>query len=208
MIRIIFTQLPLLYFVLALVAPSVLAETVRYKNEYGAWAYTTRVPVQYLKNGYDVLNGNMRIIHKVPRAKTEEEIAAAAVAFQSEIDKKNAINDQTKYDQNLLSRYVNVDELELARKRQAGYFTDRLSILKGNSSTARQEIVNLQIKAARFERAGREVPGTFVARISVFNAALEEARALIEQKEIELQGLHENFDKQRERFILLNTLAL
>jgi chromosome segregation ATPase len=129
----------------------------RYINDEGIVVVDYRVPPEYVARGYEVLNDEGAVIRVVPRALTEQE-RQVADARQSREDEARAEAERLRqWDESLLLRYSTIADIEAARERALGELRIRVSILKSNKRSLKQQVETYQAQAADLERSGKSV---------------------------------------------------
>jgi hypothetical protein len=123
----------------------------RYTNDRGVVSIDDHVPPEFVKNGYEVLSSDGRVLESVPRQLTGEEGSRKRAA---EAEAKRLRD----WDKNLLLRYSSVDDIADARDRALREIDIRISILRSNLMSAKAQVEHEQEKAADIERKGGVVP--------------------------------------------------
>lgn len=196
-----------LLFIAALLqgwSPVVLSRDLyRYYDGEGNMVIDYRVPTEYAGAGYEVLNEDGVVIKVVPKELTEEEKQqrnaleiqqAAAEAEQERL---------RKWDESLLLRYSTIADIEDMRERSLRDLRIRVSILKSNRRSLKQQVENYQSQAADLERSGREVD---VDRLQVIEELQREISATdraIAEREREIQEVSAGYQADIERFAQL-----
>ena len=175
----------------------------RYYDGEGKMVIDYRVPAEYAGAGYEVLNDKGVVIKVVPRELTEEEKQqrnaleiqqAAAEAEQERL---------RKWDESLLLRYSTIADIEDMRERSLRDLRIRVSILKSNRRSLKQQVENYQSQAADLERRGQEVD---VDRLQVIEELQREIAATdraIAERQREIQEVSAGYQADIERFAQL-----
>lgn len=175
----------------------------RYYDGEGKMVVDYRVPTEYAGAGYEVLNEDGVVTKVVPRELTEEERQqrnaleiqqAAAEAEQERL---------RKWDESLLLRYSTIADIEDMRERSLRDLRIRVSILKSNRRSLKQQVENYQSQAADLERGGQEVD---VGRLQVIEELQREIATTdraIAEREREIQEVSAGYQADIERFALL-----
>ena len=175
----------------------------RYYDGEGKMVIDYRVPAEYAGAGYEVLNEDGVVIKVVPRELTEEEKQqrnaleiqqAAAEAEQERL---------RKWDESLLLRYSTIADIEDMRERSLRDLRIRVSILKSNRRSLKQQVENYQSQAADLERRGQEVD---VDRLQVIEELQREIAATdraIAERQREIQEVSAGYQADIERFAQL-----
>ena len=175
----------------------------RYQNEQGLTTQTDRLPPAAARRGYSVVSASGDIIKVVPRELTVEErlLRDAALARDKVMeDEEKRIR---KWDQSLILRYSNADEIDAARVRGIREFDTRISIFQGNLMSLKAQIEAEQRDAANYLRRGRQVPDTLSARITSLKGEVLYAEDAIGQIKRERIETEQQYEADRLRFLYL-----
>lgn len=145
----------------------------RYKNEQGTLVTSSRIPPEYAKRGYQIVNMSGAVLQEVPPEMTPEERAR----YEAEQEGKLSQAQQAEKDKQLLLRYSSLEELERARDRKTQEVDSKLTILEANIANFRQQLENEQQNAAKMERSGREVPPAIIKKIEGLKQELQASEA-------------------------------
>lgn len=172
----------------------------RYKNDKGVTAVDDHVPPEFIKNGYDVLSRDLRVIRTVPRQLTGEEGKRQRAAA-------DAARKQEEWDKRLLLRYSNTTDIEEARDRALAEFDVRISILQSNLRTIKSQIETEQARAADIERRGQPVPESVTRNISALKKEISFTEDSVAQRKLEKEATRQSYSRDIERFKTLNNLV-
>ena len=130
----------------------------RYVDASNKVVILDRLPPDVVPRGYDVIRADGSVVKSVAPQLTEEEREAlrrekAVARARAEAEEK-----LRAWDESLLLRYSNIDDIEHAKQRALTDIRVRISILKSNLSTVKQQVLNNQAEAAELERRGQAVP--------------------------------------------------
>ena len=176
------------------------AHLYRYKNDKGVTAVDDHVPPEFVKNGYDILTRDMRVIETVPRQLTGEEGTR-----QREAAEQARKNEQ--WDKRLLLRYSNVADIEEARDRALAEFDVRLSILQTNLRSTKARIEEEQAHAADLERRGQKVPDATTKNIAELKKEIATMEDSVAQRHREKEETRLSYERDIERFKMLSPLV-
>jgi hypothetical protein len=181
----------------------------RYTNDEGNMVVDDRVPNEYVSRGYEVINEEGTVIKVVPRELTEEEleqqdaqikIAAAAAAEKERI---------RIWDESLLLRYSSIEDIEAAKERALRDLRIRVSILKSNTRSLKQQVENYQTVAADIERSGGTVDLSRLEAIEELQSEIAIIERSIIDRQAEVERVQEGFQLDIDRFeVLLEVVVL
>ena len=175
----------------------------RYTNAQGNMTVDDHVPPEYAGKGYEVLNEEGMVIQVVPRQLTEEELAerdirdklaATALAEQERL---------RKWDESLLLRYSTIEDIVAARERALRDLRIRVSILKSNISSLKQQVENYQMVAADIERRGGKVDIQRLTTIEQLQAEIGATERSIVDRQREVAAVQADFQLDIDRFEML-----
>ena len=172
----------------------------RYTNDDGVTVVDYQVPAAYAGRGYEVLNQEGVVIQVVPRELTDEERSQRNA--QQEIEAAARAEEQRlkEWDESLLLRYSTVEDIEAARERALRDLRIRLSILKSNKRSLKQQVENYQAQAADLERSGLEVDTARLSAIEDLQDEIGTTDRSISDREQEIEDVSAAYEKDIERF--------
>jgi len=187
-----------------LVAPvSRAGNLYRYINAEGVTVVDYQVPADYVAKGYEILNTDGMVIRVVPRELTEEEKKVRNA--QQELEAAASAEEQRlrEWDESLLLRYSTVADIEAARERALRDLRIRLSILKSNKRSLKQQVENYQAQAADLERRGQEVDVARLVAIEDIQAEIETTDRSISERAREIEEVEQAYQRDKDRFRML-----
>lgn len=195
---------------LGLLVPAALAGNLyRYTNAQGVIVVDYHVPADFVSKGYEILNTDGVVIRVVPRQLTEEE--KHVMNAQQELEAEASAEEARlrNWDESLLLRYSTLEDIEAARERALRELRIRLSILKGNKRSLKQQVETFQAQAADLERSGREVDVARISAIEDIQAEIATTERSINDRAEEIELVSAAYQKDIDRFKqLLEVVAL
>lgn len=167
----------------------------RYKDDNGRMVISNTVPSESSTRGYEILNGQGRVVDVVEPAPTAEEIAAR----EAEKQRKAQAEKQREADAELLRTFSHPDDAVRALRRKLQELESLVQLKRGNISVIESQLEEQQSKAADLERAGREVPENLTTRIERLHAQIREIEKEIAVQNMETQAIRETYEKKVER---------
>lgn len=172
----------------------------RYTTDRGVVAVDDHVPPEFVKNGYEVLTPDGRVVETIPRQLTGEEGA-----------RKRAADAEAKrlqeWDKNLLLRYSSVDDIAAARDRALREIDIRLSILRSNLGSVKSQVEREQEKAADIERRGGTVPEAIATNIEKLKIEVGGIEASIAERLKDKEIARASYQKDIDRFKTLQDVV-
>lgn len=186
---------------LALAVPSHAASKLyRYTTDRGVVAVDDHVPPEFVKNGYEVLSPDGRVLESVPRQLVGEEGARKRAA---EAEAKRL----REWDKNLLLRYSSVDDIAAAQVRALREIDVRISILRSNLLSAKAQVEHEQEKAADTERKGGTVPAVITTNIEKLKGEAAGIETAIAERVHEKEKTRVSYQRDIERFKTLQNVV-
>ena len=187
--------------VATLLSPVALAASLyRYTNEEGVTVVDYQVPAAYVGKGYEILNKDGVVVEVVPRELTGEEKKVRNAQQELEFEARAEERRLREWDESLLLRYSTIEDIEAARERALRDLRIRLSILKGNKRSLKQQVESYQAQAADLERSGREVDVARISAIEDIQAEIATTDRSINDRAEEIELVSAAYQKDIERF--------
>ena len=169
-------------------------------NERGVTELKSSLSPAEAKRGYAIVTLGGHIIKEVPAELSDEEFAQ----LSDELKKRELIAQQEQeardYNESLLLRYSTVNDLEAERQRKLSEFDVRISILRSNMMSLKDQVERQQSRAANIERTGREVPIFIGNNIAELEQKLKEADASLKSMDNEKDKVDQRYALDIERF--------
>ncbi len=172
----------------------------RYTTDRGVVAVDDHVPPEFVKNGYEVLTPDGRVVETIPRQLTGEEGARKRAA---EAEAKRL----QEWDKNLLLRYSSIDDIAAARDRALREIDIRLSILRSNLGSVKSQVEREQEKAADIERRGGTVPEAIATNIEKLKIEVAGIEASIVERLKDKEIARATYQKDIDRFKTLQDVV-
>ena len=178
----------------------------RYVDASNKVVILDRLPPDVVPRGYDVIRADGSVVKSVAPQLTEEEREAlrrekAVARARAEAEEK-----LRAWDESLLLRYSNIDDIEHAKQRALTDIRVRISILKSNLSTAKQQVLNNQAEAAELERRGQAVPAALSKTLADLRHEVSTTEQQIGRRLVELDDVDAAYERDKERFSQLETV--
>ncbi|WP_150305862.1 DUF4124 domain-containing protein [Pseudomonas saliphila] len=179
------------------VTPSIVqAELYRYMDDRGITVLDSRVPPEYITNGYEVLDAQGRVREIIPASPTQTELQAMRHARTEQ--ERQRVADST-----LLRLYSNVKDLDRAHARQIAQIDNQIATAESEIDVVQTQREELQRRAAGQERAGRQVEPQVLDQLADLDEESARLQRLIELKREETKEVDRAFAAQRERLAQL-----
>ncbi len=172
----------------------------RYQDDSGVVVVDWRVPAEYVDHGYEVLDETGRVLRVVPRALTDSEKRDASKARDLEAE---AIVEQERlqaWDESLLLRYSTTEDIEAARDRALRDLQIRVSILKSNRRSLRQQAENAQARVAESERLGNAPRAEDLDYIADVKKEIDGTERQIAEREAQIEAVSAEYQLDIDRF--------
>ncbi|WP_157581205.1 hypothetical protein [Spongiibacter tropicus] len=178
----------------------------RYVDSSNKVVILDRLPPDVVPRGYDVIRADGSVVKSVAPQLTEEEREAlrrekAVARARAEAEEK-----LRAWDESLLLRYSNIDDIEHAKQRALTDIRVRISILKSNLSTVKQQVLNNQAEAAELERRGQAVPAALSKTLADLRHEVSTTEQQIGRRLVELDDVDAAYERDKERFSQLETV--
>ena len=204
------TRVPVLLGILLTVS-AVSAQAVeklfyRYVDASNKVVILDRLPPDVVPRGYDVIRADGSVVKSVAPQLTEEEREALRREKVVARARAEAEEKLRAWDESLLLRYSDVDDIEHAKQRALTDIRVRISILKSNLSSVKQQVLNNQAEAAELERRGRPVPEALSKTLADLRHEVSTTEQQIGRRLVELDEVDAAYERDKDRFSQLETL--
>ena len=180
---------------LSLVNVSYAQELTYYRviNEKGTMELKSALTPAEVKRGYVIVTLGGHIVKEVPAELNDEEYAQLSDERKAHDLKTQQENESRLKNESLLLRYSNVEDLTSERKRKLAEFDVRISILRSNMMSLKDQVERQQSRAANIERTGREVPVVIRNNIDELEQKLNEANTSLKSMKTEKESVAERY---------------
>jgi len=141
------------------------ANLYKYKDDQGREITGSRVPAEYVKNGYQVLNERGQVIEVVQRSLTTEERAAQSEQLEQKRLVEQAALRQEEEDRMLLRLYRSPEEVVRRRDSTIEQLEAQMIVLNSLLKDAEEKLAELEQRVVNNENAGNEIPANLIAQV-------------------------------------------
>lgn len=166
----------------------------RYKNKDGVTVLDSKIPPEYVSNGYEQMSLSGKVLKVVEPAVQGEE---GQRLYRERMEREA----REREDVQLRRSYSNVADIDAAKTRNLESLRGNISILQANLSSAKSRLQTYQSQAAAIERAGRQLPEELLKNISNLVQEEKDIQVQIQQREEEYKTVEQKFDADRKRFV-------
>lgn len=166
----------------------------RYKNASGVTVLDSKIPKEYIGNGYSVIDAYGDVIEEVPPALSEEEKKRLAADEKAALELERKKKLRVQADEKLLKTFADPEDAERARDRQIETLDIQINITRGNIKRLEESLVLENQKAANMERSGKKVSEEILHSIASIEAQIKKANKFIlgkEQEKVDLRNVFE-----------------
>lgn len=172
----------------------------RYKDSNGRLIVKDYLPTEAVTVGYEVINEDGRVLHRVPPAMTVEEKEAARIKEEQLEAQQQKQMEERRRDIILMRQYKTIDDIRRTEKNQTAALRANIDLLAGHNSSLNKKIEELQGRAANFERQGKAVPANTLKEIDSTKSQIETNKASISRYEDKIKSIEQQFQDDLIRF--------
>ena len=176
------------------------ARLYKWVDENGNVQYSDKIPPQANKGAHSVMSESGRELEKQDAAKTPEEIARQEELERLRKIQEELVKKQKAEDEVLLKTYRTENDLILARDAKIATLDNQITITEGNLRRFKDQLTGLQSRAAKQEKAGKSVDVKISEDIKSLERQIDSGYASIMKKEQSKQAIHEDYDRDIQRF--------
>ena len=166
-------------------------EFYRYKDAEGRTILDTKIPGQFVNNGYDVLDSGGRLIERVPP------VVVPDAAAQEE---SSLAMDTAQSDQILLTSYSTIEEIESHRIRKVQSLEREINIIETDQRVMQIEVEKAVQEKADYEAREFDVPPETLARIEELDLTMQRLDEQLLRRQQEIVATEIEFDGKISRF--------
>lgn len=186
-------------------ATATAATHYRWKDAAGVVHYADTIPASALSRGYDIVNGDGRVIRHVARELTPAERRAAADAASQAAAARRAARQRSLEDTQLLAAYPTDKDLEASQQAQLKQIETDIGSLQSNLHSQEESLTDLLSHAADLEHADKPVPLAISKRITQQRGIVSGERDALAQRRADLVRAQARFSAQLQHYRALRT---
>jgi hypothetical protein len=175
----------------------------RYTNSAGTKVINDVIPPEYADKGYEVITYQGEVITVVPPQKTDSELNQARLETERLQTEQAEQKRLRQWDESLLLRYSQVDEISQAKNRALRVIDVAISLNKNSLKKLKKDIEVQQVEAAQLEREGEEISETRRVTLIAFKNELQLVVDSIDRRLQEKITLARDYEADIERFKML-----
>ena len=141
------------------------ANLYKYKDDQGREITGSRVPAEFVKNGYQVLNERGQVIEVVQRTLTAEERAAQSEQLEQQRLLEQAALRQEEEDRMLLRLYRTPEEVVRRRDATIEQLEAQMIMLNSLLEDAEEKLAELEQRVVNNKNAGTPIPANLAAQV-------------------------------------------
>ncbi|NVJ51522.1 MAG: hypothetical protein HWE13_01325 [Gammaproteobacteria bacterium] len=130
----------------------------RFKNDEGQIILLDQLTPEAIAKGYDVINDQGQLVQRVPPAKTLGELEEDKQRQLEEKRKERERQRQLRRDAELLRLFATAEDIQRARDAALLGVEQRLEINNNEQALLKNQLEDLQRRAANFERMSQDIP--------------------------------------------------
>lgn len=183
-----------------------IAETEQYYRiigKDGKVSLQATISPEEVKRGYQVVTLNGVVIKDVPPIEIDSSTPEGAAILTAKREAAKRLYQQKAYEEQLLLKYSNLDDLKAEQRRKVNEFLVRINILKSNKQILQEKIELQQMKAANRERAGQKVPDVIIKNTEELMQQLVETEKSLQQIEAQQQDVKNRYASDAKRLVAL-----
>ena len=175
-------------------------EWYRYLNEQGVTVLSQSVPPALADNGYDVLDGDGRLLRNVP---SKAERKRQREADEERKKQEDAEESRQRADEDLLKLYASSADVAAARDRKLRSIEVDIGRIRADLEALKQKKANLEQQGAERERAGLGHSEEVFDNLTIVEEQIGVQESNIDARRVEQQQIRESYNRDMERVRLL-----
>lgn len=200
MVKIIFLQVLLASFISATHAENIL---YRWKDSSGKYVISDSISAQQEKIGYEIINAKGKVINKVSRAKTPEELQQERQRERKLVRQEEQKEERKRRDRHLLSIYTSEQDILNRRDKRISTIDQLITIHRENIKTNQIQLNKFQKHIDNHTKKNRKIPPQLTENFKSAKSNIREGKNIINTKKQERSKIMREFDYTVNRYRLL-----
>ena len=157
----------------------------RYKNEQGNTVLDTKIPPEYVANGYEVIDFTGNVLERVAPTVVDSNAEQLVLTAEDEL---------------LLSNYSEVEEIREHEERKVFKLESDLAIIQSDRVMQQQQLENVQKKRQRYIDNNRDLPEEVDLRIQELMDTIASLDKQEARRKKQIERTKQEFDRKARRF--------
>ena len=158
------------------------------------------VPPEYSQQRVEVVNDKGQIIKVYPRALTPKELEAEKLAKIERQKEQRKVIEKKRQDLILLRTFTTERDLELSRQSKVEAIKGIIDITSSNTKTLQKNLLELQKKAADYERSSEKPPKVLINDMLSLKDQIKDNENFVAKKQQAIIGLEKKYDSDLNRY--------
>ena len=179
------------------------AKLYKWVDENGTTHYGETIPPEYAGKDRAELNKAGRVIKKQDVLTPEELRAERSNKEQEEarkLSEEKAALERKRRDKALIDTYSNVNEIDLARKRNLQQIELRINGINANLKMASDNLLGLQKEAEAYTSANKKIPASLQEDLQEAQTRLDKLQKDLEKPQTEKAAMEARYDADKARY--------
>jgi chromosome segregation ATPase len=169
------------------------ANLYRYRNHQGVVEVSTRIPTEYVKNGYEVVSQDGKVLKVVDPQLSKIEYEAKLARQEVQRSREEAVR-------RLIALYGSEDDIRHAEASKIKSIENAIAQAKSDVARLRNEKARLEEQAAMRERTGAATNGDTIKYLKVLERRIADRVSEIEKRHSDIEEARRQFHADRELF--------
>lgn len=165
----------------------------RYHDSDGVLVINHTLPAEYVAQGYEILDQRGRLLEVVAPPQP--------VPLVDEREEYRILSgDLEALDRMLRASYSSVEQVEAARDRRLAQIERQINLIKATLSQTASAIGRERERAARYERAGEEIPSAIIENLKKLRSQRDSTEHSLRIREEEINAVSRQYGGYMKRF--------
>ncbi|MEM9530352.1 MAG: DUF4124 domain-containing protein [Pseudomonadota bacterium] len=172
----------------------------KWVDENGNVFYSDQVPPEQVKRGREELNEQGVVVSTVDRAKTPEEVAAAAEQLRAEQARQEAEEKRLREERKLLAQYASEQDIISMRDQRLDAVSSRINLAQSLIDSHSTYLAGLTKRASELESQGLDISAELHDSIEELQSQIAHQEQKIVQWEADKVALRKEFEDELVKF--------
>jgi len=177
----------------------VAAKMYKWVDDKGTTHYGETIPPEYANKNRAELDKAGRVVDKKEVLSPEARRANEQAEAKKRADDEAALESK-RHDKALVNTYSNVNEIDLARKRNLQQIDARVNSINSQLKTANANLLSFQKEADALTKAGKTIPATLNDDLQESQERLDKLKQDFEKANSEKVAMEARYDADKARY--------
>ena len=177
----------------------------RWKNESGKYVISDTIPSHIAKRGYEIINSEGRVISRVGKAKTKQDLKREELIKKKKVAIERQREKDKRRDKRLLSLYSSQEDIINRRNKQLSTINQLIKIQLENNKTNKIFLEKYKKNIEKLQLQNKKIPLKLKNQYNEVKDNLINGEKIIEDKRKDYKRVEKQYNADLARFKVLKS---